>query len=143
MTAKAPLPESLAIWTGYLLSRAAQRMRDRFEVLLEPLGLKGRHYSLLALLAEQAGLCQSEMGERLGIDRNSMVQLLDDLEERGLVERRRDPKDRRAHCVTLTEAGGALLPRMTELVRQVNDEALAPLTTEQRTQLHDLLGRLL
>ena len=136
------LPPSLAIWTGYLLSRSAQRCRVHFDKLVEPLGIHGRHFSILALLGEGTPLAQVEMSDRLGVDRNTIVLLLDDLEERNLVMRRRDPRDRRAHLVTLTNLGQEVLAQSTEFARRTNDEVLAPLSPEERTQLHALLLRL-
>ena len=138
-----PLPPSLSVWTGYLLSRSARLCRDYFDALVEPMGIHGRHFSVLALLGEEKPLAQVEMSERLGIDRNTMVLLLDDLEARGLVVRRRDPRDRRAHCVTLTDDGRGVLVKSTEMARRTNDEVFAPLSSEERTQLHGLLSRLL
>ncbi len=139
----APLPPSLSIWTGFLLGRAARLCRDYFDALTEPLGIHGRHFSVLAVLGEEKPLSQVEMSERLGIDRNTMVLLLDDLEERGLVTRRRDPRDRRAHRVSLTDAGRDVLVQSTALARRTNDEVFAPLSPDERIHLHVLLSRLL
>ena len=139
---RAPLPRSLSVLTGYLLSRAAQECRDYFDALVEPFGIKGRHFSVLALLAEEPGLAQIEMSERLGIDRNTMVLLLNDLEELKFAERRRDPRDRRAHVVTLTEAGKTMLERGMKLAQRMNEEVFAPLSPEERGQLKGLLSRL-
>ena len=138
----APLPPSLSVWTGYLLTRAAQQCRSYFDALTEPLGIHGRHFSVLAVLGEEKPLAQVEMSERLGIDRNTMVLLLDDLEARGLVTRRRDPRDRRAHQVSLTDAGRDVLAQSTALARRTNEEVFAPLSAEERAQLHALLSRL-
>lgn len=140
---KPPLPRSLSVWTGYLLNRAAQKCRDHFDELASPLGIKGRHYSVLALLDEAPGLTQIEMSGRLGIDRNTMVLLLNDLEALHLVERRRDPQDRRAHIVTLTEAGRDMLTQGTALAQRTNDKVFAPLTPDERALLRTLLSRLL
>lgn len=139
----APLPPSLSVWTGYLLGRAARLCRDYFDTLAEPLGIHGRHFSVLAVLGEEKPLAQVEMGERLGIDRNTMTLLLDDLEARGLVTRRRDPRDRRAHLVSLTDAGRDVLAQSTALARRTNEEVFAPLSADERGQLHALLSRLL
>jgi DNA-binding MarR family transcriptional regulator len=139
----APLPPSLAVWTGYLLGRAARLCRDYFDALAEPLGIHGRHFSVLAVLGEEKPLAQVEMSERLGIDRNTMVLLLDDLEARDLLTRRRDPRDRRAHLVSLTDAGRDVLAQSTALARRTNDEVFAPLSSDERDQLHALLSRLL
>ena len=138
----APLPASLAVWTGYLLGRATDQSREYFEALVKPLGIGRRHFSVLAVLGEEKALSQVEMSERLGIDRNTMVILLDDLEAKALVTRRRDPSDRRAHQVTLTDAGRDVLAQSIECARRTNDEVFAPLSPEERRQLHSLLSRL-
>ena len=139
---RGPLPASLSIWTGYLMGRAAQQCRAYFDALAEPLGIHGRHFGVLAVLGEGLSLSQVELGERLGIDRNTVVLLLDDLQARGLIIRERDPQDRRAHLVTLTARGQDILTRSTELVRRTNEEVLSPLSGEERAQLHALLTRL-
>ena len=138
----APLPASLAVWTGYLLGRATDQSREYFESLVKPLGIGRRHFSVLAVLGEEKPLSQVEMSERLGVDRNTMVILLDDLEAQALVTRRRDPSDRRAHLVNLTDAGRDVLAQSIEAARRTNDEVFAPLSPEERTQLHSLLSRL-
>lgn len=138
-----PLPSSLSVWTGYLLTRAARLCREHFDALAEPLGIHGRHFSVLAVLGEGRPMSQVEMGERLGIDRNTIVLLLDDLERRALVTRRRDPRDRRAHLVGLTDGGREVLTESTALARRTNDEVFAPLSPQERAQLHSLLSRLL
>ncbi len=138
----APLPPILSRWTGYLMSRAAQQCRDYFDALAAPLGVKARHFSVMALLGEDTPHSQVEMGERLGVDRNTMVLLLDDLEALDLVTRRRDPRDRRAHLVSLTEQGHQVLDQITEMGRRTNDEVFSPLSPSERAQLHALLSRL-
>jgi DNA-binding MarR family transcriptional regulator len=110
---------------------------------MEATGLRARHFRILVLLGETEPLSQVEIGERLSIDRNTVVLLLDDLEARGCVIRRRDPRDRRAHCVSLTEAGKDMLDHGLAMARHTNDTVFAPLTPEERTQLHGLLQRLL
>jgi DNA-binding MarR family transcriptional regulator len=137
-----PLPASLSVWTGYLLGRATDQSREYFEALVKPLGIGRRHFGVLAVLGEEKPLSQVEIGERLGIDRNTMVLLLDDLEAKVLVTRRRDPADRRAHLVSLTDAGRKTLAQSTDAARRTNDEVFAPLSAEERALLHSLLSRL-
>ncbi len=139
---RAPLSPSLSVWTGYLMGRVTQQCRDYFDVLAEPLGVKAKHFSVLSVLGEGQALSQVEMGERLSIDRNTIVLLLDDLEGLELVSRRRDPSDRRAHRVSLTGRGRETLDKMVALARRTNDEVLSPLSREERAQLHALLSRL-
>ena len=138
----APLPQSLSVWTGYLLGRATDQSREYFEALVKPLGIGRRHFGVLAVLGEEKPLSQVEIGERLGIDRNTVVLLLDDLQAKAFVTRRRDPADRRAHLVALTDAGRDALALSTDAARRTNDEVFAPLSPDERALLHSLLSRL-
>lgn len=137
-----PLPPSLSIWTGYLLNRASQQCRDYFDGLVTPLGIRGRHFGVLAVVGEEKPLSQIEISERLGIDRNTMVLLLDDLETGGFVTRTRDPQDRRAYLIALTPTGRDVLAQGTQMAHRTNDEVLSPLSPDERAQLHALLSRL-
>ena len=75
----------------------------------------------------------------LGYDRSHLVGLLDELEDHGLIERRRDPSDRRRHLVSLTAEGKRALNRLRSISKRVDDEFFAPLDAKQREALHALL----
>lgn len=141
-TANGP-PTVLAGNAGFLLGKVHELARDRFEQALAPLGLKARHYGVLAALAEQGPVAQNALGDRLHIDRSTMVGVIDELEAAGRVLRQRNPQDRRAYQLRLTDAGRATFQQAVQVVDQTQDEVFAPLGRPQRQQLHDMLTALL
>jgi len=136
---QARLPAELVASNLFLLKRlgfaAKQRSLDEYEKA----GLSPYHYAILALLDEGAPETQAAIADALGYDRGTLVGLLDELEEQKLVERRRDPEDRRRHLVRLTADGKRALTRLHALATRLEDEFLAPLDAEQRASLHALL----
>lgn len=101
------------------------------------------HYSLLAALEEFGPASQAALGRRCGIDRSDVVAMLNELTDRKLVERTTDTADRRRNTVALTPAGTRQLRRLDELLAEVQDQLLAPLTTDERDHLARLLRRIL
>jgi DNA-binding MarR family transcriptional regulator len=108
----------------------------------EAVGLRGYDHAILALLHEEPRETQATIADALGFDRSHLVGVLDELEERGLIDRRRDPVDRRRHLVTLTPAGTEALARLREVVERIDDEFFEPLDAAERATLKDLLRRL-
>ena len=106
------------------------------------MGLHPYHHAILIVLSEGSQETQGAIADALGYDRGQLVGLLDELEEQGLVERRRDPNDRRRHTVRLTAEGKRTLSRLRSLSEQLDDDFLSPLTSEERATLHSLLIRL-
>jgi DNA-binding MarR family transcriptional regulator len=136
------LPRELATSQVFLLGRLGYELKRHAIEELEAAGFSFYDYSVLALLAEGACAAQSTIADLLKLDRSQLVGLLDLLEERGLVERRRDQADRRRHTVTLTEGGSRELTKLRAIVKQIEDEFLAPLDAKSREQLYDLTVRL-
>jgi DNA-binding MarR family transcriptional regulator len=136
---KAGPPKEFLESSGYLMKRLGMMMKERSVGALEPSGLTPYHHAVLALLAEQPRETQGMIADALGFDRSHLVGVLDELEQRGLIERRRDPEDRRRHLVSLTADGRDALERMRAVSKEIEAEFLAPLDAEERATLHRLL----
>src|SRR5437870_3134412 len=111
-----------------MLKRLGFLSRDIAAATYGAVGLGPYHHAVLLVLGEGSRETQGAIADALGYDRGQLVGLLDELEERGLVERRRDPNDRRRHLVRLTPDGKRVLRRLRALARQIDDESLAPLS---------------
>jgi MarR family transcriptional regulator, lower aerobic nicotinate degradation pathway regulator len=94
---------------GFLLARTGRGAWLRFERALHPLGLRPRHVVILMELRDRETTTQQALLDDLRFDPGNLVALLNDLEERGLAERQRDPADRRRHIVRMTQRGSAWL----------------------------------
>jgi DNA-binding MarR family transcriptional regulator len=132
-------PKELLSSPSFLVKRLGWAAKDRAMDAYEAAGFSPYHYAVLALLEEEPRETQATIADALGYDRSHLVGLLDELEERGLIERRRDPADRRRHLVKLTAEGKRALSRLRTIARRVDDEFLAPLDEEQRAAFHALL----
>src|SRR5690242_10917738 len=100
---------ALHVRTGYRLIKLGELLLADAERTLEPLGVRPRHFNVLATLAEDETLSQQGVSRLLGIDPNVMVGVVDDLERLGLAARRRNPADRRRHVIALTSRGRKVL----------------------------------
>jgi DNA-binding MarR family transcriptional regulator len=127
--------------TGFLLSKAGRTQSVRIAETLEPLGLRPPHFALMNFVQRGEGCSQQQLGDRLGLDPSGLVGLIDELEEARLLERRRDPSDRRRHAIHLTARGKRKLARARELALQREAELLAPLSEGERELFHELLMR--
>ena len=136
---EARLPAELVASTPFLLKRLGFAAKGRSLDEYEQFGLSPYHHAILALLDEGVPETQAAIADALGYDRGTLVGLLDELEEKALVERKRDPDDRRRHVVRLTTDGKRTLGRLRALAGRLEDEFLAPLEAEQREALHGLL----
>ncbi len=136
------LHASLARHTGYLVSRLGVFAQRRFAQRLTTLGLTTRMWGVLNVLETEQPITQQALGRTVGTDPSSMVSTIDELEAKGLVERRPHPSDRRAHALYMTDAGRQTLRAGRKLAREAQEELLSPLSDLERSQLHELLLRL-
>ena len=127
---------------SFLLSQIGHYAAARFAERLAPLGLQNKHYGLLVHLAAAAGQTQQQLADTLGVHRNAMVGLVDDLEARGLVERRRHPEDRRAWALHLTPAADELLTQAHRAADAHDAEIVAGLDVADQATLTLLLQQI-
>ena len=133
-----PGPE-LSRRLGYLLKHAQLQMAELTAKALTPYGIDGRELGVLLVLADHEPASQQQAAQRLGIDRTTMVALLDTLEAKGLVSRHPHADDRRRNVVELTDAGQDTLRRATRASDDAEREFLAPLSPRAAQQLRDSL----
>ena len=127
---------------AFLLVQLGTYVAGLFGERLKPLGLEQRHAGMLVRLAQNNGRSQQAIAELMGVNPTRMVFLTDELEKLGLVERRRNPADRRSHALYLTKAGTAMLARVREVTRAHEAALTAGLSGAERDQLTALLRRL-
>ena len=125
--------------TVVMLMRLATAIKKRSTE--ELLGMKLRQLMLLSYLRAGAPALQQHLCEALWLDPNNCVLLLNELEDLGYVERRRDPADRRRHVVDLTDEGRAALERAERAQESIGEAMFAELSDEERATLRSLLGR--
>lgn len=128
---------------GFLLKFAHLRFYEIAGEALEPLGINAHEAAVLRDIGGQAPQSQNEIARRMGVDRTTMVSLIDSLEEKGLVRRRQDPADRRRNVVELTDAGRSVAGKADEARAAAEREFLRPLPPDAaqrfRTSLETLL----
>jgi MarR family transcriptional regulator, lower aerobic nicotinate degradation pathway regulator len=135
------LPEPLLQFPSFLLFQLAREAR-RIGTMVHEDDLRMPHVTVLASLDEFGPAAQKDISRRLRIDASDLVTVLDDLEERGLVRRQRDERDRRRYVVTITEAGARALRSRLVTMQKANDILLGALSDEERDQLVEMLIRI-
>lgn len=120
---------------GYLLKHAALRYSELTSAKLAPIGIAPQEWAALNCLDDQHGHSQKEVAELLGIDRTTMVTLIDQLQTKGWVERRPHPEDRRKNTVVLTKKGREMLRRGARVIDECERRFLAALGEPAAEQL--------
>jgi DNA-binding MarR family transcriptional regulator len=107
----------------------------------ELLGVKLKEFVALLYLRESSKATQQRLAKTLMLDANNCVILLNGLEEEGLIERTRDPEDRRRHIVAITRKGQRALEKAERELETVEDDVLGNLDADERRELHHLLAK--
>lgn len=128
--------------SGYLLARLGAEARRRWARMLSEHGLTPHHYGVLMTLDDLRVTYQQRLSRAIGVDPRNAVPVLDHLQRRGLIERRRDPADRRRHAIALTEEGRTAVTELRRAAEVVEGEIFEGLTAAERAALHRLLRKL-
>ncbi|GGP82939.1 MarR family winged helix-turn-helix transcriptional regulator [Saccharothrix coeruleofusca] len=146
MDTRAPAPDPAAKWVtlpSWLITQTALHAHRLVTDGLAAVDARGHHFRLLAELDRIGPVSQATLGRSSGIHLSDVVAALNELADRGLVERTPDPVDRRRNTVTITAAGRRQLRRQERRLARVQEELLAPLSLPEREQLTRLLGEVL
>jgi DNA-binding MarR family transcriptional regulator len=126
---------------AFSLSSLGYAISKGFKATLAPFDLHPREFALLRAVGFQEGQSQQALGERLQIPRSRMVAIVDELEARGLLERRPNPTDRRVRELHLTKTGRKLIEQAFKQALAYEQRISSALTPKEREQLLDLLER--
>ncbi|HYD69041.1 MarR family transcriptional regulator [Azospirillum sp.] len=132
-----PLPELV----GYNLRKAQVAVFQNFQNAVAPHDITPGQFGVLIMIKENEGLSQSDLGAAVGIDRSTMVAVIDRLESRGLVIRAPSPNDRRSYALKLSPDGEKLLDELVPRVREHDQSMVKDLSADEQAQLIDFLRR--
>jgi DNA-binding MarR family transcriptional regulator len=130
-----PLPEL----TGYVLRRAQLAVFQDFFAAFAPFDIRPAQFSVLTVIERNPGLTQSQVAEALGIKRTNFVGMLDELERRGLAERRQTARDKRSYALYLTADGAALMRRLKPVIKAHESRMVGKVGEDGRASLIALL----
>ncbi len=128
--------------SAFLLAQVGAHAASRFAERLEPLGLTPPQAGLMRQVAQTPGQSQRALADALAVHATRLVSLVDDLESRGLIERRRDPDDRRNQRLHLTPAGHEMMGEIARVAREHERNLLAALDAPERARLGEALARI-
>lgn len=123
---------------SFIVGKAAQQVTRRARELLAPFAVTPVQYAVLKVLTDTNAMSGVEIGKRMVLDSASITGVLDRLESLGLVERRPNPNDRRAHLVAATGATRKIMPEMDDAMDRLNEEAAAILDDDREEFVRQL-----
>jgi DNA-binding MarR family transcriptional regulator len=137
-----PAPADLVDRVGFLVAHARLRFDAAGDIRLAPMGLTIRTFVALAVLAAKSPCSQQDLAAELEIGPAATVELVDELEQLGTVQRARSTVDRRSYALVLTADGEALLARARATLHSATSELTAVLSDAERSELANLLAQL-
>lgn len=135
-------PEFLTKWPGFMLSVVYEIAAQHHNAALAPLEIDGRHMAIFETLAHLGPQVQSHLSQIVRVDKATMVSLLNDLQKRGLVERRPHPTDSRANQIHLTDAGRAMMKDAIARSQQATADLFSALDDDEQQHFNDYLKRI-
>jgi len=141
--ARFPFPAILSDSSGFLFRLATSTIHQMASESLEDLGISPQKYGILCVISCEGPLTQQQVGDRMKVDRTSIVMLVDSLEKLGAVVRGANPLDRRVHCLSITPMGRQLLIRAGRRLNAAQARFLEPLSKSEWTELKRILAKLL
>src|SRR5271170_2251557 len=124
---------------SFLLAQLGSHAATKFAEKLQPLGFAPHHAGILRLIAQSPGISQQDLANALNMHASRLVSVLDELQARGLLERRPSERDRRLYALHLTPTGEQSLVQIGHAAREHNHDLMSGLSAEQQKQLADLL----
>ncbi len=125
--------------TLYMVKQLEQVIRSQLDELLRPLGLTTLQYTALTVLEQRDGLTSAQLARHSFVRPQTMHEMITSLDDRGFIQRARDPENRRVLLISLTELGRTMVEKYDEEVRRLEEQMLTGLTAHQRKMLHDAL----
>jgi DNA-binding MarR family transcriptional regulator len=143
MSETSTLPRALAEMAGFLIAKAHAVFHDRANEVIASPTLTIKHFGCLTVIADEGRLSQRHLCTRMRVDRTTMVAIVDELEAAGLVDRQRNPEDRRAYALVATDAGREWLAEKRGALMAAQEDLLSVLSAAERRALISSLQRLL
>ncbi len=132
----------LGDFIGFRLRRIQNRLAKDFEAATREYDLRSGLFSSLALIAANPGVSQNEVAQTVGLDKSVAVQIIDELERRGLARRERSTVDRRRHALFCTDEGEAFLSNLFRILGETEQKALHQMSASELDLLKALLDRI-
>lgn len=129
--------EISASW-GFVLSKLSQEMTEKFSRKLNNYKIDSRDYGLLTIIYNDSNMTQKDIGNIMSIDRTTMVQIIDVLEEKNIVERKINNKDRRQNIIAITDLGEKIVVEMWREMKNIEVEVIKNAKDYQKQSLLEI-----